>query len=125
MRKLLVCLVAALPLGACAMHSERRVETGYVPGTLAVAAIDGGDLALAERLLAKSPLDRDDPARLINLGYVYHQQGRRQEALDAWRAALAAPRHKMVATMSGREVRTDELAREILVRHQRSFASAR
>jgi len=125
MRKLFVCLVAALPLAACAAQDERRVETGYSRGALAVAAIDDGNLALAERLLAKSPLDQDDPARLINLGYVYREQGRAQDAIAAWRAALAAPRHKMVATMSGREVRTDQLAREILARHQRSFASTR
>jgi hypothetical protein len=53
------------------------------------------------------------------------EQGRREEALNTWRAALAAPRHRVVETMAGREVRTDQLARTILARHQQSFASNR
>lgn len=124
MRQFALCLVVALPLAGCAMTPERRVEAGVPIGSLAVAAIDRGDLARAERLLEESALGRDDPARLINLGYVYMEQGRRDAALKAWQDALAVPRHRWVETLSGREVRTDQLAREVLARYRQAIASA-
>jgi tetratricopeptide (TPR) repeat protein len=125
MRFVLLSLAAALPLAACASSGGQLVENGVPRGSLGVAALERGDLARAERLLVNSALDSDDPARLINLGYVYMEQGRHEEALATWRAALAAPRHRVVETMAGQEVRTDALARQILARHQRSFASTR
>ena len=125
MRIALISLAAALPLAACASSGAQMVENGVPRGSLGVAALERGDLARAEQLLLASSLERDDPARLINLGYVYMEQGRREEAMTAWRAALAAPRHRVVETMAGREVRTDALARAILARHQQSFASNR
>ena len=125
MRMALISLAAVLPLAACASTGVQMVEEGAPRGSLGVAALERGDLARAERLLLKSSLDQDDPARLINLGYVYMEQGRRAEALTAWRAALAAPRHRMVETMAGREVRTDAIARQALARYQESFASNR
>jgi Tfp pilus assembly protein PilF len=124
MRRFAVCLVAALPLGACATAPERRVEVGVPLGSLAVAAIDRGDMARAERLLVDSRLGQEDPARLINLGYVYMEQGRRDAAVKAWHSALEAPRHRWVETMTGREVRTDQLAREAIARYGRTMASA-
>lgn len=124
MRHTFICLVAALPLSACA-GGERLVETGMPRGSLAVAAIDRGDFDRAETLLHASALESRDPARLINLGYVYMEQGRHGAALDAWQRALAAPRHHEVTTMDGRVVRTDRLAREALTRHGNALASAR
>lgn len=125
MRVAFICLATALPLAACASNGAQLVENGVPRGSLGVAALERGDLARAEHLLVNSSLDSDDPARLINLGYVYMEQGRREEAMTAWKAALAAPRHRVVETMAGHEVRTDALARQILARHQQSFASTR
>lgn len=124
MRNLGLALAAIGSLSACATQQDLAVETGATRGSLAVAAIDRGDMAAAERLLANSGLGADDPARLINLGYVYMEQGRAEAAVAAWRAALASPQHRMVETMSGREARTDEIARRALARHARVIASA-
>lgn len=124
MRRLAASFVIALPLAACAVTPERRVEVGVPVGALGVAAIDRGDLARAEQLLRSSTLERGDPARLINLGYVYMEQGRRGEAIKAWRAALDAPHHRMIETLGGREMRTDQLAREVLARYSPAVASA-
>jgi len=119
-----VCLVAALPLAACATQSERWVEGDGTPrGSLAVAAIDRGDYVRAERLLEKSVLGKDDPALLINLGHVYMAQGRHAEAIKAWRAVLGMERQRKVETNAGRAVRTDQLARELLARHQRTASA--
>jgi tetratricopeptide (TPR) repeat protein len=125
MRITKICLAAALPLAGCAGGSNQLVENGLPRGSLAVAAIDRGDLARAERLLLDSRLGNDDPALLINLGYVLMEQGRRAEAIDAWRSALAAERHREVETMAGRMVRTDQLARLVLARHEPALASTR
>ncbi len=114
---------AAATLFAGGAAQAQSVESGVPRGALAVAAIERGDLDRAETLLRRSALDSADPARLINLGYVYQRQGRRAEAVAAWRAALDAPRHRWIETMSGREVRTDDLAREILARHEAVIAS--
>jgi tetratricopeptide (TPR) repeat protein len=124
-RIIILGLAALLPLSACATRPAQLVENGVPRGSLAVAAIDRGDLASAERMLKESTLEADDPARLINLGYVYMEQGRAAEALATWRSALAAPLHREVETANGRAVRTDQLAREILARYQPALASSR
>lgn len=116
-------LGAAATLFAGGAAQAQDVESGMPRGSLAVAAIERGDLERAETLLQRSVLDRDDPARLINLGYVYQRQGRTADALAAWRAAVEVPRHRVIETMGGREVRTDQLAREMLARHQAVIAS--
>lgn len=126
MRTTLIILAAALPLAACSHTSAQMVEGDGMPrGALAVAAIDRGDLSKAERLLTRSPLDGDDPARLINLGYVYMRQGRSEDAIQAWRQALAAERHVAVVTMNGREISTERLAREALTRYGTRQVAAR
>ena len=123
MRKIIILSAAALSLSACATRNPAMVENGLPLGSLAVAAIERGDLARAERLLVASTLAADDPALLINLGYVLMAQGRSGEAIAAWRSALAADRHREVETMSGRIVRTDQLARAVLARHERTLAA--
>lgn len=122
MRKLMLVALGTAAFAGTA-QAQQSVESGMPRGSLGVAAIDRGDLDRAERLLTASVLDSDDPARLINLGYVYQRQGRQADAVAAWRAALAAPRHQWIETMTGREVRTDQLAREILARQQRVIAA--
>jgi hypothetical protein len=100
------------------------METGYAPGTLAVAAIQRGDWTRAEALLTDRRLNADDPARLINLGEVYWQTGRQGEALSAWRRALASPNQFDVETVDDRTVSTEQLAREALAAHASAQRSA-
>jgi hypothetical protein len=75
-------------------------------------------------LLTDERLDADDPARLINLGQVYWEQGRQGEALSAWRRALASTRHFEVETLSGRTVSTARIAHEALAAHDTAVRSA-
>ena len=99
--------------------AAQSVESGYPRGSLAVAAIERGDLARAEALLKDDELGATgDPARLINLGEVYMRTGRSAEALAAWRAALASTRHTEVETLGGRWLSTRDLAREALARYE-------
>jgi hypothetical protein len=117
--------LAALSCSASAMAAKApTIETGFSPGTLAVAAIERGDYARAEALLTDRRMAAEDPARLLNLGEVYWRTGRQGEALSAWRRALASPNHYQVETMGGRAVTTADLAREALAAHETGTRSA-
>ncbi|WP_324750604.1 hypothetical protein SH591_03850 [Sphingomonas sp. LY54] len=119
MRPAILVSAATLALSACATSpSASLVEQGYERGTLGVAAIARHDWATAEKGLMRTAAVRaDDPARLINLGRVYMETGRREEARAAWQLALASPRHFVVETGSGEVVSTDALARRLLARY--------
>ena len=107
------------------MASAQAVESGYPRGSLAVAAIEQGDWARAERLLNAAQANKEDPAWLLNLGQVYLQTGRTAEALNAWRTALNSSRHVEVETLSGRLVSTRELARQALARYETAALGTR
>lgn len=126
MRKPALAAAAALALSACAT-SERvlLVEQGYQRGALGVAAIDRGDWAAAEALLGDPRgIRADDPARLINLGKVYAETGRLDDAVAVWQLALASNRQFEVVTAEGRVVSTDQLAREALARYRPALQTA-
>ena len=125
MKSLSLIALGGLCFSASAMAASAPVmETGYAPGTLAVAAIERGDWARAEALLTDRRLNADDPARLINLGEVYWQTGRQGEALSAWRRALASRDQFDVETIGDRVVSTEQLAREALAAHATAQRSA-
>lgn len=112
----LLAALSAVSLSGCAMNRTAPLaETGaYQPGALAVAAIERQDWTRAEALLTDTQRgDAGDPARLLNLGKVYWETGRQDQARALWRRAAAmAPVE--VETMGGRSVSTAVLAREAL-----------
>ena len=113
---LLLAALSAVPLSACATNRAAPLaETGiYQPGALAVAAIERQDWARAEALLTdRQHGSAGDPARLINLGKVYWETGRQDQARALWRRAAAMDPVE-VQTMGGRGVSTAVLAREAL-----------
>jgi Flp pilus assembly protein TadD len=117
-KSLVTLALAALSLSGCAANRAPLAETGYAPGTLAVAAIERGDWTRAEALLTDTSRGAaDDPARLINLGKVYWETGRPEQARAAWRRAMASSQAIEVDTMGGRTVSTAQLAREALDAH--------
>lgn len=111
-----LAVLSAVSLSGCAMNRAAPLaETGaYRPGALAVAAIERQDWARAEHLLTDSRRgSAEDPARLINLGKVYWETGRQDQARALWRRAAAmAPVE--IETAGGRSVLTTVLAREAL-----------
>ena len=111
-----LALLSAVSLSACATNRAAPLaETGaYQPGALAVAAIDRQDWARAETLLTDTQRgDAADPARLINLGKVYWETGRQDQARALWRRA-ASMSPVEIETTGGRSVSTAVLAREAL-----------
>ncbi len=125
MRSPLLLAAAAAGLAGCATNDRvAMVEDGYERGSLGVAAIARGDWKAAEASIEGSRMAQDEPARLINLGTVYMETGRPGMALSAWRLALAAPNHSMVATADGRWVSTRALAERALAKHEGAVRQA-
>ncbi len=120
MKRLVLVSMASISLAACSTSPGPMVEAGYPTGSLAVAAMERGDWTTAERLLTENrAIDRDHPARLINLGRVYAETGRTGEAILVWERALSSPIHVEVETADGRVARTDQIAGEALSRYRR------
>jgi hypothetical protein len=118
MKYLSLVALAGLCVSASAMAAQAPVTiTGHGADPLAVAAIQQGDLARAEILLTNGRLDAGDPVRLINLGDVYWLSGRQNEAVAAWRLALASRDQYDVETVGGRRLSTYDIAREALAAH--------
>jgi Flp pilus assembly protein TadD len=126
MRNFALAALAAIALSACAGKQDGMlVEQGYQRGALGVAAIDRGDWAAAETQLSElRGIRSDDPARLINLGKVYAETGRVDDAVTVWKLALASKSQFEVVTTEGRIVSTDQLAREALARYQPALQTA-
>lgn len=118
MRKLLI-LVASLALPASAAMAEPPVAKGFTPEPLGASAIERQDWTAAERELKAAGLRSDDPARLINLGRIYMETGRRDEAIAVWRRAMTSDDDYMVQTAKGETVSTRELARRALALYGR------
>lgn len=126
MRKTALAVLTAIALSACAgKQPGLMVEQGYQRGALGVAAIDRGDWGAAEAQLSElRGIRSDDPARLINLGKVYAETGRVEDAVTVWRLALVSKRQFEVVTAEGRVVSTDQLAREALALYQPALQTA-
>lgn len=126
MRKAALAALAAIAISGCAgKQPGLMVEQGYQRGALGVAAIDRGDWTAAETQLSElRGIGSDDPARLINLGKVYAETGRVEDAVTVWRLALASNRQFEVVTAKGRIVSTDQLAREALARYRPALQTA-
>ena len=126
MGKFALAALAAIALSACAgKQPGLTVEQGYQRGALGVAAIDRGDWTAAETQLSElRGLRSDDPARLINLGKVYAETGRVEDAVTVWQLALASKRQFEVVTEQGRVVSTDQLAREALAYYRPALRTA-
>ena len=124
MKRISIFGLTAVFLSACASTPGPMAESGYPTGSLALAAIERGDWATAERLLTNDRrIAADDPARLVNLGQVYMATGRPELAMAAWQRAAAAPPVE-VETLGGRMARTDDLAREALAYYGRTVRTA-
>lgn len=126
MRKTALAVLTAIALSACAgQQPGLMVEQGYQRGALGVAAIDRGDWTAAEAQLSElRGIRSDDPARLLNLGKVYAETGRVEDAVTVWRLALASKSQFEVVTAEGRVVSTDQLAREALALYQPALQTA-
>ena len=76
-------------------------EIGYERGSLGFEALANGDLGTAEAQIESAQVAPNDPARLINLGYIHMRTGRIQSAQRLFEAARAAPAGTMLVLANG------------------------
>jgi Flp pilus assembly protein TadD len=106
-----------------AATAAREGEVGYARGALGYDALVAGDIRAAEMQLETSAVAANDPARLINLGYVHMTSGRLASAQRLFEAARDAPDNFTVELADGSVADTRTVATRALQRVQQAFAS--
>lgn len=102
--------VALVFSGAAAAQQQ---EIGYPKGSLGVEAILNADFAAAERQLDDFRVSKDDPGRLINLGFVFMNTGRAQDAAKHFEQVLEQDNVDLIVA-DGRTMYSHDIARRAL-----------
>lgn len=111
--KAIVCALPMLFVAGTAV-AEPAGEIGYPQGSLGYDALVNANYSAAEKqILANSQISRDDPARLINLGQIYAQTGRRDEAIRVLKEVLAAEDVELILA-NGEAIGSRSAARKAL-----------
>ena len=117
-----VLIVAALSFGiatgaaAGTTPSETAKPIADSPRSLGYNAIASGNLSAAEHMLGSDELlAANDPARLLNLGYIYMRTGRINDARRLYQLVRDSGDHFMVELADGRLMDSREVA-EIALR---------
>ena len=106
-------LVSAMIWAAPGAAQQREIN--YPAGSLAYDAMVNRDYARAEKqLVSESRIDRNDPARLINLGQVLANTGRAAEAARLFEQAMQGEEIELVLA-DGRVMSSREAARRALM----------
>ena len=114
MRVMLLIAASGIAL-AMSPATAQSNEIGYPSGSLALEAIADADYAAAERKLrGEFRVAEDDPARLINHGYVLAKIGRAADAARMFEKAAAAEDVELLLA-DGRVMSSREAARRALV----------
>lgn len=107
---MMFALLVAAPLQAQAPAGE----IGYQRGALGYDALVSANYSAAERqILADRSAARTDPAKLVNLGTIYLQTGRRDQALAAFGAVLDAEDVELILA-DGSETSSHDVARRMI-----------
>lgn len=113
-RTLTAAVILAMA-SAAAPAAANDYEIGYPKNSLAYRALIANDLATAEtQLLRDARVSHDDPAKLINLGQVYAQTGRAEEARRMFQAAMMADEADLILA-DGRTINSRDAARRALL----------
>lgn len=90
MKTLFISALAAATLaGVAQAQTPSTGEIGYSHGSLGYDALVAGDNERAiAQILAEARIDRNDPARMINLGQAYARTGRTGEAAELFKAVI-------------------------------------
>jgi Tfp pilus assembly protein PilF len=122
--------LAALSTGGVAMaegqaqNADRSGEIGYARGALGYDALVAGDIRTAEiQLETASNVAANDPARLINLGYVHMRSGRLATAQSLFEAARDSDTSFAVELADGSVADSRDVARRALTRVSQAMAS--
>lgn len=124
--KALTCAIAlgASAIGGTAMAQSAQGEIGYARGSLGYDALRANDLRTAEiQIESAQGIAADDPARLINLGYIHMRTGRIQSAQRLFEAVRDHRTNVMLELANGEVASSRDVARRALARMTPSFAT--
>ncbi len=114
---------ACVAIPAAAQSTGRQTinpavgEIGYARGSLGFDAIVAGDLQTAESQIENArTVAADDPARLLNLGYIHMRTGRTQSAQRLFESVRDHRSGVMLQLANGEVADSRDVARRALVR---------
>lgn len=124
MKTLFVSILAVSLAGVANAGPSSVGEIGYAQGSLGYDALIAGDndRAIAQ-ILANEKVNRDDPARLINLGQAYARTGRTTEAAQLFQTAIESRNQIDLILADGTVMNSREAAKQALARLQSRIAS--
>jgi Tfp pilus assembly protein PilF len=115
---------AAQSTGSTTTHQTATGEIGYALGSLGFDAIVAGDLATAERQIVDArDTAADDPARLLNLGYIHMRTGRVQSARRLFETVKNQRSGIMLQLANGEVAESRIVARRALARMTPALAN--
>ena len=99
-------------------------EIGYARGTLGFDAIVAGDLRTAESQIENArTVAANDPARLLNLGYIHMRTGRTQSAQRLFETVRDQREGVTLQLATGEVIDSRDVARRALARMNPVFAN--
>lgn len=120
----LAIALGAAAIGGTAMAQTTQGEVGYARGSLGYDALRANDLRTAEvQIESAQGIAADDPARLINLGYIHMRTGRIQSAQRLFEAVRDHRTNVMLELANGEVASSRDVARRALARMTPSFAT--
>lgn len=117
-------LIAVAGAGVAQAQTPATGEIGYARGSLGYDALVAGDNERAiKQIMADARVDRNDPARLINLGQAYARTGRTVEAAQLFSAAVNSREDIDLILANGSIMNSKDAARQALAKLQSRIAS--
>ncbi|MDZ4307412.1 hypothetical protein [Allopontixanthobacter sp.] len=108
-------LALVLLAGAPTQVAQQADASTVAPVDVAYEELaDGKNIAAIERIEQNPDLERDDPARLINLGIAYARRGDDQTAREMFTAAARNQQRYRLETVQGDWMDSRDLARRAL-----------
>lgn len=124
MFKLLFAAALVTSVATPVLAQDRTGEVGYPAGSLGYDALVQGDVRTAAAQLEHgSGVAANDPARLINLGYVHLREGRLITAQTLFQTVRDSDNHFAVELANGEVADTRVVARRALSRLNMAMAS--
>lgn len=120
----LAIALGASMIGGAATAQTTQGEVGYARGSLGYDALRANDLRTAEvQIESAQGIAADDPARLINPGYIHMRTGRIQSAQRLFEAVRDHRRDVMLELANGEVANSRDVARRALARMTPSIAT--
>ena len=124
MKTIFFSILAVSLAGVAQSQPPASGEIGYSQGSLGYDALIAGDNSRAiAQIMANERVNRNDPARLINLGQAYARTGRTAEAAQLFLTAMESRDQIDLILADGKVMNSREAAKQALAKLQSRVAS--